>query len=308
LKRYFQRSSISAILALGGGMLLAFDRISDGAGTDSTVDIVVLHGILGSGRNWRSVARQLSLGRPDLGVATVDLRNHGRSQRLPGRDDIAACCDDLDALVAAGAMRPSIVIGHSFGGKVAMEWTRRRPSALTQMWVLDALPGGSAAVADDSGIVGAVNDVRAVLAMVAAVDVPAASRAAITAQLRSLGASASMADWLGTSVEQRDNGATWVFEAERIAAMLDDYAQLDSWDVLERPPQGVDVHFVRAGLSPRWSSTEIARLAAFGPTSASVWTLPAAGHWLHVDDPAGLLALVLAHLPKSLPDDAVQCA
>ena len=49
---------------------LAFDAIGDGA------PLLILHGLFGSGTNWRSIARQLSAGHR---VYSVDLRNHGAS-------------------------------------------------------------------------------------------------------------------------------------------------------------------------------------------------------------------------------------
>ena len=67
----------------------------------ATVDVLVLHGILGSGRNLRSFAQRLAQARPELRLWLVDLRNHGDSQGAPPPHTIAACCDDLDALVRA---------------------------------------------------------------------------------------------------------------------------------------------------------------------------------------------------------------
>jgi esterase len=49
---------------------LAFESVGDGP------PVVILHGLLGSSRNWRSVAKALA---PRRRVFSVDLRNHGQS-------------------------------------------------------------------------------------------------------------------------------------------------------------------------------------------------------------------------------------
>ncbi|MEZ4466088.1 MAG: alpha/beta fold hydrolase [bacterium] len=56
-----------------------------------------------------------------------------------------------------------------------------------------------------------------------------------------------------------------------------------------RRPGARAVHVVRAGRSDRWDAATLQRLAA---SAVDVRVLPDAGHWLHVDDPEGLLALL----------------
>src|SRR5690606_11379756 len=80
--------------------------------------IVFLHGILGQGNNWRGIARQLVKARPAWGALLVDLRAHGDSRQLPPPDSLAAAADDVARL--ARTLPVSAVLGHSFGGKVAV--------------------------------------------------------------------------------------------------------------------------------------------------------------------------------------------
>ncbi len=116
--------------------------------------LFVLHGIYGAGRNWGTVARRLVRARPRWRCVLVDLRSHGRSPPLRPHT-LEACAEDLlrleDRVGAADG-----VLGHSFGGKVAMVWAgrvgERAPSAGG-----DAVPGepiGSGAVARVAGRAG----------------------------------------------------------------------------------------------------------------------------------------------------------
>ena len=63
---------------------------------------------------------------------------------------------------------------------------------------------------------------------------------------------------------------------------------------MRRPPPGVEVHVVRAARSDRWSPADDAALAALRPP-AYAHTLADAGHWLHFDNPEGLLRLIVEH-------------
>lgn len=71
------------------------------------------------------------------------------------------------------------------------------------------------------------------------------------------------------------------------------------WSLLEHPPKGLEIAIVRAEKSDRWDTdviNQLQRLAGQkGDGSAgkiSVHVLPNSGHWVHVDNPKGLLEIV----------------
>ncbi|MGN6106957.1 MAG: alpha/beta fold hydrolase, partial [Kofleriaceae bacterium] len=103
--------------------------------------LLLTHGIYGAGSNWRAIARKLTERRPDWGVVLVDLRQHGRSEAGEPPHTIAACADDLRALIeelAAAGTPIEAIAGHSFGGKVVL--ATRAVVRVRQTWVLDASP------------------------------------------------------------------------------------------------------------------------------------------------------------------------
>src|SRR5262245_3630298 len=85
--------------------------------------LLFLHGILGSGANWRTFARQVVAARPEWGALLVDLRLHGESVGFPPPHTVEAAAHDiveaLPAVLPAGATAAGVV-GHSFGGKVGI--------------------------------------------------------------------------------------------------------------------------------------------------------------------------------------------
>ncbi|MEO0604254.1 MAG: alpha/beta hydrolase, partial [Myxococcota bacterium] len=80
-----------------------------------------VHGILGQGRNWRSFAQRWRAGDAARSAVLVDLRNHGGHPPASPPHDLAACARDLQGHIAREGM-PSTLVGHSFGGKVVLQW------------------------------------------------------------------------------------------------------------------------------------------------------------------------------------------
>lgn len=241
-----------------------------------------LHGILGSGRNWRSFARRLVQVRPDLTVHLVDQRNHGTAPPSAPPHTLEACADDLRALEAEHGVA-DVVVGHSFGGKVALAWAEGPGHG--SVWVLDSPPGLPEGEPDDT-----THDALGVLAAIRRCPMPAATRNDIRGFLRDQGLSESLVMWLLTSTERTDDGWRWVYDLPAVDAMLADYFRRDLWPVVLG---GHPVHLVKAERSDRWTAHDLElaeEASADGRIAYDV--LPDAGHWLHVDNPDGLLALM----------------
>ena len=98
--------------------------------------VVIAHGLFGSGKNWRGVAKKIS----DLGrkVIVVDMRNHGSSfwHKSHRYEDLAM---DLKNLLTAFGDSADI-IGHSMGGKAAMALALLYPQCVNRLVVVDIAP------------------------------------------------------------------------------------------------------------------------------------------------------------------------
>ena len=97
--------------------------------------LIIAHGLYGSGRNWGVIGRRLS----DLReVVAVDMRNHGDSPRFAtqGYPDMAA--DLAEVIENIGA--PVDLLGHSMGGKAAMQLALTRPELIRRLVVADIAP------------------------------------------------------------------------------------------------------------------------------------------------------------------------
>jgi pimeloyl-ACP methyl ester carboxylesterase len=247
--------------------------------------LVLTHGFFGAGSNWRSIARKLNERRPEWGVVLVDLRQHGRSGPGTPPHTIAACAEDLRALVAELGEVHAIA-GHSFGGKVALA-TRPLVEA-TQTWVLDASPSRRPDPFDDTS-----NTVVRVLALMERSPRAWARREDFVAAVVADGHDVGLARWLAMNlVPDAAGGVVLRLDLAALREMLASYYATDLWDALEAP--GADVEVVVADHSPTVTAADRGRLAA-APPHVHVHTI-AAGHWLHIDAPALVVDAFAAYL------------
>src|SRR5690606_19115338 len=120
--------------------LLAHDPVT-ATGAEPERWMLVLHGIYGQGRNWASVARRFVRERPSWGLMLVDLRLHGASTGFEPPHTVPRCAEDVAALAETLGAPVEGVLGHSFGGKVALLYAALAPRPPAQLWLVDSQPG-----------------------------------------------------------------------------------------------------------------------------------------------------------------------
>ncbi len=101
--------------------------------------LVLLHGLLGSGRNWQSAGVGLAGAAGGRAVRALDLRNHGKSP-WSDRMDYDALVADVLAWLAVNLSGPVDLMGHSLGGKVALALACRHPERVGRLVVVDIAP------------------------------------------------------------------------------------------------------------------------------------------------------------------------
>lgn len=242
---------------------------------------------------------------PTWRAVAVSHRGHGDSPASGYRiseNTVPACADDLDMLLKHLDIQPTIICGHSFGGKVAMEYLHQQmilaqKSASSSSsplppytWVLDALPG----LFDKDANIGH-ESVGQVLSLLKKVPNPFPSRDFLIKFLTSHGISLPIAHWLTTNARQVNEGnlgagCTWAIDIDVIHDLFDDFSGRDYWPFLEgggghdghhhqqhhhqktpgghHSPQPI-VHFIRAGRNPVWTQGDVTRFEKLASSSAS---------------------------------------
>lgn len=98
--------------------------------------MIVLHGLLGSLRNWLSTGRDLAR---HFHVFALDARNHGKSPHAPEMSyDVMVA--DLIGWMDRHHLPKAVIVGHSMGGKTAMRLACRHPERVAQLVVVDIAP------------------------------------------------------------------------------------------------------------------------------------------------------------------------
>jgi esterase len=268
---------------------LVFERI-DGVRPERA--IAFLHGILGRGNNLRTIAKRFVEARPAWTAWLVDLRGHGGSPKgTPGASLEAAARDVVDLAGSAGLPLTAIA-GHSFGGKVALEVARiGEPRSLERGIVIDSAPGSREPLREgDSAL--------AVIDAIQSLPPTFKSKADFIEAIIRSGKSRALAQWLATSLEKENDHVRFALDLLEVRALMLDYFARDLWPVVENPPGAVHLHLVIGDRSDSYSPAdrERARQIAASSGRVTVDVLPA-GHWVHVDDPDGLLRTMLDYIP-----------
>ena len=105
-------------------------------GGDGRPPLLLLHGFLGSSRNWQTAGRDLAARHH---VYALDLRNHGDSPHADLMSH-AVLAEDVLAWLDWRGIPAATVLGHSLGGKVAMLLACRQPERIVRLVVVDIAP------------------------------------------------------------------------------------------------------------------------------------------------------------------------
>ncbi len=247
----------------------------------------MLHGIYGAGRNWGQVVRRVVRRREDWGALLVDLRQHGDSQGFAPPHTIAAAARDVSDLVRASGLKAGAVLGHSFGGKVALRYAQERPPDLKQVWVVDSVPESRAPEGSAWEMLAALRRVPGAYE----------SRQAAIEALSRQGIAVPVAQWMVTNLEWRDGRYHWRIDFDDMEALLRSFFDTDLWSVVEDPPPAVELHFVRATRSMVMEQS-VARIRAAGERTRVTVHDVEGGHWLNADNPDALVDLLVRGLPR----------
>ncbi|MEM7608921.1 MAG: alpha/beta hydrolase [Myxococcota bacterium] len=243
---------------------------------EATKSIAFVHGILGRGSNWRTVARRFVAARPEYAATLIDLRLHGDSREgFAPPDTIEACANDLRALPA-----PNAIVGHSFGSKVALTWSSEAGSP--PVFVIDATPGPRPSREGSESVLGVLDALRATDGK------GYAHRRDFVADLGERGVARPVGMWLAMNLREDEGTYRFGIELDRIDALLADYFEVDCWGAFHD-----GCHLIAGGASPAVSSSDQATAANLG----TLHVIEGAGHWVHVDAQDALVEYLAEYVP-----------
>jgi pimeloyl-ACP methyl ester carboxylesterase len=251
---------------------------------DTGPPLLILHGLFGSSRNWRSISRRLAENRL---VYTVDQRNHGKSCHASALD-YAVLADDAREFIDKHGIGPVAVVGHSMGGKVAATLALESPNRVTHLVVVDIPPFRRA------------TDTRTVLdAMLSANASTCASREEVDQRLVAMVPDARTRSFLLTNLERDQDGVfAWRVNLAAIDAHFDEIAApIGARGTFEGPAL-----FVSGGRSEQLRNSDRMSIRGSFPIAQFV-EIKEAGHWVHADAPDRFFEVVVEFLSRPTRSD-----
>lgn len=236
--------------------------------------VVILHGLFGSGRNWRSIAQRLAMHHR---VVAFDLRNHGASPWAEGMS-YGIMVEDLRASLRARGIEHAALLGHSMGGKVAMLTALLHPAEVDRLVVVDIAP-----VRNPPDLLGYVQALRAVEPR------GVTRRGAVDERLAEAIPDAAERAFLLQNLVIDDGKARWrlnLAEIERQFSCILDFPDLPAGNAYRGPTlfiAGARSGYIRAEQEPA-----IRRLFP----QARIIRIAGAGHWVHAEQPEAFLKAV----------------
>lgn len=232
---------------------------------DSGEPVIVLHGLFGSNDNQGGVIRALS---ESYQVYGVDLRNHGKSPHAPvmGYDAMAA---DVIRLMDKLGLESAHFVGHSMGGKTAMQLALSHADRVKRLCVLDIAP-----VQYDHPHTAILKGLEAVSKQTVT------GRKQVMELLTPYEDNPAILSFLATNWRRGEDGQ-WGLRLN-LKAITDDYSAIVAGNY--GTPFDGDVLFVRGSESTYIMPEHRDEILHFFP-QASVRTVKDAGHWLHAEKP-----------------------
>lgn len=249
-------------------------------GTPSEHPIVIIHGFLGTGDNWSTIARQLE---DDAYLIVPDMRNHGRSEHSDEMSIEIMAQDVIDLLEELDVSQCTLV-GHSMGGKITMQCALDAPHLFASLVIVDvstrAYHGGHEHILD------AMNQLQLE---------HYSSRRELDAALSAYLPSKTLRAFLLKNVKRNSDGFSWKIN---LPGLIRIYPELL---VAFHPPLPIDIPtcFIR-GEASGYIQEEDIDLIEERFSNVEFLTIPNAGHWIHADAPEATIEHIKAAYQKTL--------
>ena len=231
-------------------------------------DFVVLHGLFGSGKNWRSFAGSLE---EDFQVWTLDARNHGDSPHADSMN-YQQMAEDVARFFAENELKNVILLGHSMGGKTAMQLALQFPDRIAALIVVDIAPVCYDHLHKQLKLIEAMQELDLAGEM---------SRSEIEKKLAVKIPEKRLLSFLMTNLNGQNGQFQWRIGLQQIAAGMPDLLNYPDLKSVFKGP----VQFIGGENSAYLKFEYHALIRKYFPESR-ITLLKNCGHWLHVEQPA----------------------
>ncbi len=239
--------------------------------------LIILHGLFGTLDNWQTIAKQLA---EDYWVFIIDQRNHGKSPHL---DELSypLMAEDLHAFMESQYIPKAHIMGHSMGGKTAMQFALSYPDMVDKLIVVDIAPGENPP-GHELIFAGLLSLKLAELSSRTEAD------DFLKATIKDFGVRQFL---LKNLTRNKDGGYRWKMN---LPVIHENYQNILAAIEHDIPFDGESL-FIMGALSNYIDESSKSIIEALFP-EYQMEVINDAGHWVHADQPAALLAAVRSFL------------
>jgi len=237
--------------------------------------VIILHGLFGMLDNWLTIARRLETA--GFMAILIDQRDHGRSEHT---DDFNynLLSQDLYDFMESNWIHQAIILGHSMGGKTAMQFASDHESLVEKLIVVDIGP---------KGYTGGHADIFDALFSVNLDTIQ--SRDEAEAQLSEKIRDASVVQFLMKNLSRnKEGGYEWKMN---LSLLYDKYSHILAPVTISAPCMA-ETLFIRGRKSAYIRDEDFAGIFTKFP-NAAIHTIEEAGHWVHADRPDELFNRII---------------
>ena len=230
--------------------------------------MIILHGLFGQSDNWNTLAKQFAaLG---LEVYAVDLRNHGLSPQSE-EWNYQVMAKDISELVLENNLSDIILLGHSMGGRVAMEYAFLNPGSLRALIIIDMAP--KAYLLNNDNVIEGLRSVK----------LPEIKNRKEAAEALSqyIPDEATKQFLLKNLYWKDDSTLDWRFNLKVLAEQREKTGIAFDPDKTDSP---VQTWFIRGARSNYIVDSDWPIISHIFPKAVLI-TIPDAGHWVHAEQP-----------------------
>lgn len=240
--------------------------------------LVILHGLFGMSDNWVGLAKKFA---ETHHVIIPDLRNHGLSPHS-NEFSIPLMMDDLSTLFDKIDIKNPILLGHSMGGRLAMNYCLAHGDDIPKLIIADMSLKAGKLRPEHEAILFAINSID-LASMNSIQDIEGALLKTITNKRR--------VQFVLKNIKRSENGYQWKLNFKSLINHIPEIMpELKSTIRYAKPAL-----FIRGGASDYILKEDEPAIMEHFP-NAQIETIDGASHWLHADNPFEFGRLVLGFL------------
>lgn len=242
------------------------------------VPLFILHGMFGSSSNWKHIASQLA---NNFKIYLIDLRNHGESPHTPCFDYYMMANDIMEIVIDEDLEKINLM-GHSMGGKVAMQYAFTYPKMIQTMIIVDITPKKYPLIHQN------------LLMQLNQIPLNKINKRQDVENYMNHTVSESVKKFMMKNLVKKHHNWRWKFNL----STLTKYYEILMDQIITSIPIAVPTLFLKGSNSDYIQKEDVALLDKYF-MNYQVQEVPNSGHWVHIDNPKVFVEMFLSFVRAS---------